>query len=82
MGQKKGFKQLIDLVLGYGGISFDMPYGIICSGNDTSNLEKFLEAGKELWQDDTLSPLISKLGSTIGTHIGPGAIGLAFFTKR
>ena len=81
MGLKKGFNQLIDMVNGLGGINFDYPYGIIYSGNDKTNLEKFLLNAKELWEQDTLEPFKSQLGSTIGTHIGPGAIGIAFFTK-
>ncbi len=81
MGQKKGFKQLIEYVNASGGINFDMPYGVIYSGNDLTNLTKFLDSGKELWEQDTLNPLTSNLGSTIGTHIGPGAIGLAYFVK-
>jgi len=81
MGLKKGFKALMDTVFASGEIDFAMPYGVIYSGNDTTNLHKFLEYAQDLWIKDTPTPLTSNLGSTIGTHIGPGAIGVAYFVK-
>ena len=82
MGLKKGFKAVVDTISTNGEIDYTKPYGIIYSGNDTTNLHKFLEYGSELWIKDTDNPLTSNLGSTIGTHIGPGAIGMAYFTKN
>lgn len=81
MGLKKGFKALMDTIFASGEIDYARPYGVIFSGNDTTNLHKFLEYAVDLWVKDTNNPLTSNLGSTIGTHIGPGAIGLAYFTK-
>ena len=81
MGLKKGFKALMDTIFASGEIDYARPYGVIFSGNDTTNLHKFLEYANDIWSAYTSSPYTSILGSTIGTHIGPGAIGLAYFTK-
>lgn len=62
-----------------GGIDFDMPYGLICSGNDKTKIEKYREDSAYLFEGRI--PEIYPLGCTIGTHIGPGAVGIAYFVK-
>lgn len=78
-GNKKGNQYLISKVDEVGGIDFDMPYGLLYSGNDKSNINKFTEECEYLFAN--IKPGLFCLGCTIGTHIGPGAVGLAFFTK-
>jgi fatty acid-binding protein DegV len=56
-----------------------MPYGVLYSGNDVKKVEAYIEYSKSIWSDNAVNP--HKLGCTIGTHIGPGAVGLAFFEK-
>ena len=62
-----------------GGINFDMPYGLLFSGNDHNNINKFANDYEYLFAN--INPNTYSLGCTIGTHIGPGAVGIAFFTK-
>lgn len=80
MGLKNALNSLNKMVVEKGGFDFDMPYGVIWSGNDKSGLEKFVEDSKNLWNGNEDIPSFI-LGGTIGTHIGPGAIGVAFFEK-
>ena len=81
MGSKKGNNLLNTLVEKKGGIDFDMPYGVVWSGNDDSVLNKYVEDSNHLWENYTDKVPAYMMGSTIGTHVGPGAIGVAFFEK-
>lgn len=78
-GNKKGNQYLISKVDEVGGIDFDMPYGLLYSGNEKSNIEKFKAECEYLFAN--IKPNSFCLGCTIGTHIGPGAVGIAFFSK-
>ena len=62
-------------------IDFDMPFGIIWSGNDRTSAEKFLEDDSVLWGEHKDNVKLYAMGSTIGTHVGPGAVGVSFFEK-
>lgn len=80
IGSKKG-NNLLNMLAEKKGIDFDMPFGVVWSGLDDTMLKKYIEDSSSLWKgkvDDIPSYMI---GSTIGTHIGPGAIGVAFFEK-
>ena len=81
MGSKKGNNLLNTLVEKKGGIDFDMPYGVVWSGTDNSVLNKYVEDSTHLWEGHTDNVPAYMMGSTIGTHVGPGAIGVAFFEK-
>lgn len=82
IGSKKGNNLLMKLVEKCGGINFDMPYGLIYSGLNDEYLQKYLQDSKALWKDhikDVKKIPSYMIGSTIGTHIGPNAIGVAFY---
>lgn len=80
-GIKKAFSSIIEKVNQKGGIDFNMPFGLVWSGNDDSNLKLFYEKSKELWENNVDEIPVSRIGSTIGSHVGPGAIGIVFFEK-
>ncbi len=81
MGSKKGNNLLIQLIEKSGGIDFQMPYATAYSGMDDSLLQKYLKDSASLWEDELDHIPSYCIGSTIGTHIGPGAIAVAFFAK-
>lgn len=81
LGSKKGNNLLNTLVQKSGGINFDMPYGVVWSGLSDSLLEKYVKDSAHLWEAHTDNVPAYPLGGTIGTHVGPGAIGVAFFEK-
>jgi len=80
-GIKKAFSSIIEKVNQKGGIDFNMPFGLVWSGIDDSNLKLFYEKSKELWENNVDEIQVLRIGSTIGTHVGPGAIGIVFFEK-
>lgn len=81
MGSKKGNNLLTQLVDKCGGIDFSMPYALGYSGLSDAYLQKYLRDSEKLWKDNTDSVPAYMIGSTIGTHVGPGAIAVAFFAK-
>ena len=81
IGSRRGNNLLNRLVESKGGIDFTMPYGTIWSGLDDSMLQKYINDSSSLWEGHTDKIPSYILGGTIGTHIGPGAIGVAFFEK-
>ncbi|MBQ7923973.1 MAG: DegV family protein [Clostridia bacterium] len=81
MGSKKGNNLLTRLVQEKGGIDFDMPYGVVYSGLSDAFMKKYVADSAALWENHTDEVPSYLIGSTIGTHIGPGAVGVAFFQK-
>lgn len=81
IGSRRGNNLLNRLVENKGGIDFNMPYGTIWSGLDDSILQKYIKDSASLWEEHTDNIPKYILGGTIGTHVGPGAIGVAFFEK-
>lgn len=79
LGSRKGNNLLNKLVQEVGGIDFTMPYATVWSGLDTSILDKYIKDSANLWavHSDNVPKYI--LGATIGTHVGPGVVGVAFF---
>ncbi len=82
MGSKKANNLLTSLVEQKGGIDFDMPFGVVWSGLDNTMLNKYVTDSDRLWKDYTKDVPAYIIGSTIGAHVGPGAIGVAFFEKE
>ena len=42
-------------------------------------VQKYIHDSEHLWKDYAKELPISTLGATIGTHVGPGAVAVAFF---
>ncbi len=81
MGSKKSCNLLNKLIQESKGIDFSMPLGTLWSGLGTDLLEKYIKDSATLWQDNIGELQKYQLGATIGAHIGPNAIGVAFFEK-
>lgn len=80
-GSKNGNNMLMQEVSKSGGIDFSLPYCLGYTGLDTSMLEKYIKDSASLWEGIVDELPISTVGSTIGTHAGPGAIAVSFFHK-
>ena len=81
MGSKKGNNLLNKIVAEKGGIDFTMPFGAIYSGLDRTMLDKYIKDSSHLWENQVKEVPVYAIGATIGTHVGPGAVGVAFFSK-
>ena len=81
IGSKKA-GNLLNTLVEKKGIDFNMPYCVAFSGLDSTLLDKYVEDSKNLYKDHTETIPKYAIGSTIGTHVGPNAIGVAFFEKE
>lgn len=81
-GTKNGNNMINDYVSQYGGIDYDMPAFVGYTGCDSTMLEKYIETSKDLWNSMSEEPGRIRIGSTIGTHVGPGAVAVGYFIKH
>ena len=81
-GSKNGNNMLMSLVEKEGGIHFDKPYCLAYSGLSDALLQKYIKDSAKLYEGKVDMLPICTIGSTIGTHVGPGAIAAAFFVKE
>lgn len=81
VGVKKAIQFINQAVKESGGIDMSMPYCNIVSGNDLSNYDKYIETSTEIYGEMSNKVPVHKLGATIGTHVGPGAVGAVFFAN-
>ena len=81
-GSKNGNNMLMSLVEKEGGIHFDKPYCLAYSGLSDTLLQKYIKDSAKLYEGKVEMLPICTIGSTIGTHVGPGAIAAAFFVKE
>ena len=80
-GSKNGRNLLNRRVEELGGIDFTLPVCLGYSGLSDKLLQKYIDDSGRLWEGHcTREELpICLVGATIGTHVGPGAIAVAFF---
>lgn len=81
MGFRKGLALLNKQIDETKGVDFSMPISAIYSG-ETENLEKFIQTSQRIWEGVDGEIPKSHLGATVGTHIGPGVAGIAFFENK
>ncbi len=82
-GSKNGRNQLHQQVEKHG-IDFGMPVLLGYTGLSQKLLKKYLDDNRAIWEGKVAEEdlPITSVGATIGTHVGPGAIALAFFAKN
>lgn len=80
-GSKQGNNLLVQQIYNAGGVDFDKPLLLGYTGFSDQLLKKYVEDSKALWEDGTDNLRATPIGSVIGTHAGPGAVAVAFFSK-
>ena len=79
-GSKNGRNLLNQKVEKAGGVDFSMPLALGYTGLSDAVLKKYIEDSAALWAGHVENELpIHTIGATIGTHVGPGAVAVAFF---
>ena len=78
-GSKQGNNQLVKEIEKVGGVDFSMPVLLGFTGHDDYLLQKYVEDSRYIWEDHTGPLRETCIGSVIGTHVGPGAVAVAFF---
>ena len=86
LGKARGARQsnnfLNEAIAKRGGIDFTMPLMLGYSGSSDEALREYIAASREIWEGKSDTLPVTSIGSTIGTHVGPGAIVVAFFAKE
>lgn len=76
-GSKNGSNFLIREIQNCGGVNFQLPYCLGYTGLSDAILQKYIADSEDIWRGHDLP--IHTVGATIGTHVGPNAIVVAFF---
>jgi len=77
-GQKKG-ALFMNGIINADKIDLELPFGALYSGNDRSIGVEYANNIKKYFNDVDMP--VRELGSTIGTHVGPGIFGVAYYNK-
>ncbi len=80
-GSRQGNNLLVKEIENAGGVDFERPLLLGYSGLNADLLNKYIEDSADLWKEYRETLPVALIGSIIGTHIGPGAIAVAFFKK-
>lgn len=80
-GSKNGNNYLIQEV-NKSGVDSSKPLCLGYTGLSDELLQRYIADSRQLWEGKVDTLPISTVGATIGTHVGPGAIVVAFFDNQ
>ena len=86
LGKARGSKQannlLVQEIQKAGGVDFRKPLLLGYTGLSDALLQKYITDSAELWQEARDALPYAIVGSVVGTHVGPGAVAVAFFSAE
>ena len=85
LGKARGSKQgnnLLCTSVQKTGVDFTRPVMLGYTGLDNSLLKKYIQDSADLWEGNCTSLPYALIGSVIGTHVGPGAIAVAYIEQN
>ncbi len=85
LGKARGSKQgnnMLRRMIAEAGIDFSMPLHLGYTGLSDKYLRKYIADSREIFEAHMDDLPVSIVGSTIGTHVGPGAIAVAWFAPE
>lgn len=77
-GKGRAFKFLRDTAVGLGPVDRSRPYALAFTKDEDFLIEFRAAMGEEYAPADAVC---DSIGSAVGTHVGPGAVALAYFVK-
>lgn len=81
-GSRRGNNLLIEEIGKAGGVDFSKPLMLGYTGLSDDLLQKYIEDSAHLWDGNVEELRSTLICSVIGTHVGPGAIAVAFFCNN
>lgn len=81
-GSKQGNNLLVQEIGKAGGVDFGKPLLLGYTGLSDVLLQKYITDSAALWADYRSDLPITVVGSVVGTHAGPGAVAVAFFSAE
>ena len=81
-GSRQGNNLLVQQIQKAGGVDFGKPLLLGYTGLSDALLRKYIADSEALWQNNAQALRVSVVGSVVGTHAGPGAVAVAFFSAE
>ena len=81
-GSRQGNNLLVQEIQKVGGVDFRKPLMLGYTGLSDNLLQKYIADSAALWQGNVEQLPVSVVGSVVGTHAGPGAVAVAFFSAE
>lgn len=81
-GSKQGNNLLVQEIEKAGGVDFSKPVLLGYTGLSNALLLKYIEDSRGLWENGLKEIRYTPVGSVVGTHVGPGAVAVAFFKNN
>lgn len=81
-GSRQGNNLLVQEIQKAGGVDFSMPLMLGYTGLSDALLQKYIQDSAALWEGRVENLPVSIVGSVVGTHVGPGAVAVAFFAAE
>lgn len=81
-GSRKANNLLAQEIGKEGGVDFGKPVLLGYTGMNDSLLKKYIEDSAALWEGHTETLPQTVVGAVVGTHAGPGAVAVAFFSAE
>ena len=85
VGKARGFKNgysYLSQEVTKSGVDFTKPLCLGYTGLSDALLQRYIEDSRAIWEGKIDKLPISTVGATIGTHVGPGAVVVAFFDNQ
>ena len=86
LGKARGPRQannlLVQEIQKAGGVDFDKPLLLGYTGLSDTLLQKYIQDSAQLWEGRRENLPCALVGSVVGTHVGPGAVAVAFFQQE
>lgn len=81
-GSRQGNNLLVQEIEKAGGVDFSRPLMLGYTGLSDALLRKYVADSAALWQNARKELPVAVVGSVVGTHVGPGAVAVAFFAAE
>ena len=81
-GSRQGNNLLVQEIEKAGGVDFSRPLMLGYTGLSDALLRKYVTDSAALWENARKELPVAVVGSVVGTHVGPGAVAVAFFAAE
>jgi len=81
-GSRQGNNLLVQEITKAGGVDFTKPVMLGYTGLSDALLQKYIQDSAPVWAEYKEQLPVSIVSSVVGTHVGPGAVAVAFFAAE
>jgi len=81
-GSRQGNNLLVQEIQKAGGVDFSKPVMLGYTGLSDALLQKYIQDSAAIWENYRDQLPVSIVSSVVGTHVGPGAVAVAFFAAE